>query len=233
MQGRPAIEDIDVMVGLEAFTHQNVKADLRTGMHLAHGLLRLIGQQRHIDRVMRHQLGEKGATLQPAQALGLGVIHVEEVAPHRVPERRVAGLVAVANDLHHQRIGKALRMVGQKQQTPPRVQLGPGGVHQRPLDVKAGQQAIAGEVVAQREHVDLVMDLQLAGVVYEGLVTKAVERLGIAGRSNDAGAANQATALAVFEDEEVALFTVKADLGGKRGLRGGDLFAQTIAVVRQ
>ncbi|MNZ86604.1 hypothetical protein D3C78_1054260 [compost metagenome] len=182
---------------------------------------------------MRHQFGEEGAALQARQALGLGVVEVEEVAPHRIPERRLALLVAVADDLHHHGIGEALRMAGHEQQAAAGVEFGDGGVHQFALDVEAGQQAVAGEVVAEREDVDLVVDRQRPRGVYEGLVAEAVEGFGKTGGGDYRRAARQAAGLAVFEDEEVALFAVVAHFGGEGCLGGADFLAENLGVVRQ
>jgi len=81
--------------------------------------------------------------------------------------------------------------------------------------------------------VDLVVDLQLARGVHEGLVTETVERLGVTGRGDDGRAAGKLAGVAVFEHEEVAFFAVEADLGGEGGFRRGDLVAQTGSIVRQ
>ncbi|MCY1384715.1 hypothetical protein D9M69_730070 [compost metagenome] len=40
-------------------------------------------------------------------------------------------------------------------------------------------------------------------------------------------------AVAVFENEEIAFFTVEAHLGGQRGIRRRDLVAQATGIVRQ
>ncbi|MNJ44975.1 hypothetical protein D3C77_400490 [compost metagenome] len=168
------------MIGLEAFAHQDVEGDLRPRVHLAHGLLRGIRQQGHVDRVMGHQLGQEGPALQAAQALGLGVVEVEEVATDGIPERRIAMLVAIADDLGDHRLGEAFRVGGHEQQAATGVELGPAAADQLRQHVEAGQQAVAGQVVALRQDVNLVVDLQLPGRMHEGLVAKAVERLGIA-----------------------------------------------------
>ncbi|MCY1442502.1 hypothetical protein D9M71_588720 [compost metagenome] len=201
-------------------------------MYLAHGFLRQVWQQRHVDRVVGHQLGEKGTALQAAQALGVGIVEVEEVAADGIPERRFTLLVAVADDLGHHRVGETLRVCSHEQQATTRIELGPATVHQLWQHIEAGQQAVAGQVVAQRQHVDLVVDLQLARGVHEGLVTKAVERLGVAGRSDDGRAPCQLAGFAVLKDEEVAFLAVEADLGGEGSLGGGDLVAQASSVVR-
>ncbi|MNN20552.1 hypothetical protein D3C81_1338370 [compost metagenome] len=88
--------------------------------------------------------------------------------------------VAVADDLGHHRIGKALRVGGHEQQAATRIELGPAAADQFRQHVEAGQQAVAGQVVALRQDVNLVVNLQLPGRMHEGLVAKAVERFGIA-----------------------------------------------------
>ncbi|MNM61317.1 hypothetical protein D3C81_726160 [compost metagenome] len=233
MQGRATVEDVDVVLGLEALTHEDVESDLRARMHLAHGFLRSVRQQGHIDRVVRHQLGEEGAALQAAQALGVGVVEVEEVAADGIPERRFALIVAVADDLGDHRIGEALGVRRHEQQAPARIELGPAAAHQLRQHIEAGQQAVAGQVVAQRQHVNLVVDLQFARGMHEGFVAKAVERLGVTGRGNDGRAADQLAGQAVFEHEEVAFLAIEADFGGEGGLGRGDLVAQASSVVRQ
>ncbi|MNR03840.1 hypothetical protein D3C85_1197570 [compost metagenome] len=80
---------------------------------------------------------------------------------------------------------------------------------------------------------DLVVDLQLAGGVHEGFITEAVERLGITGRGHDGRAAHQFAGGRVFKNEEIALFTVEAHFGSKRGFARGDLVAQAFNVIRQ
>jgi hypothetical protein len=77
------------------------------------------------------------------------------------------------------------------------------------------------------------MNLQLAGSVHEGFITETVERLGIAGRRDDGRATDQFAGRGVFEDEEIALFTVEADFGGEGGFACGDLVAQAFNVIRQ
>ncbi|MNH62602.1 hypothetical protein D3C73_145440 [compost metagenome] len=233
MQGRTTVENVDVVIGLEAFAHQDVEGDLRTRVHLAHRLLGGIRQQRYVDRVMRHQLGEERTAFQPAQTLGFSVIEVEEVATNGIPEWRVAVLIAVTDDLGHHRIGETLRVTGDKQQTATGVELGPRRTDQLALHVETGQQAVAGQVVALRKHVDLVVDLQLTGGMHERLVAEAVERLRVTGRSNNRRAADQLAGGGVFEDEEIAFLTVEAHFGSKRGFARGNLVAQTFHVIRQ
>ncbi|MNN14795.1 hypothetical protein D3C81_1278750 [compost metagenome] len=233
MQGRATVENVDVVIGLEAFAHQDVEGDLRPWMHLAHRFLRGVRQQWHVDRVMRHQFGEERTALQSAQTLGLGVIEVEEVATDGIPEWRVAVFIAVTDDLGHHGISKTLRVAGDEQQAAAGVELRPRRTHQITLHVETGQQAVAGQVVALREHVDLVVNLQLAGSMHEGFVAEAVERLGITGRCDDRRATDQFPGGAVFEDEEITLFTVEAHFGGERGFARGDLVAQAFNVIRQ
>ena len=69
--------------------------------------------------------------------------------------------------------------------------------------------------------------------MHEGFVAKAVERIGVARRGDNPGAADQAPSVSVFEDEEIALFAVETDFGGKRGLRAGDFLAQALGIVGQ
>ena len=142
-------------------------------------------------------------------------------------------LVAVANDLHHQRIGKAFRVTGHEHQTTTRNQLGIGALHQRCLNVEAGQQAVAGQVMTQRQGMDLVVNTQRARGMHKGLITKTVERFGIAGRGDDRRAADQAALLGIFKHEEITFLAIETDLGGKRRLRGHDLLAQALVVIRQ
>ncbi|VVO45359.1 hypothetical protein PS720_06485 [Pseudomonas fluorescens] len=233
MQRWATVEDVDVMVGLEAFAHQDVEGDLRTRVHLAHGFLGFVRQQWHVDRVVRHQLGEERTAFQSAQALGGGVVEVEEVATDGVPERRITVLVAVADDLGHHRVGKALGVAGDEQQAATGVEFRPRRTDQRRLHVETGEQAVAGQVVALGKHVDLVVDLQLAGGVHEGFVTEAVERLRVTGRGDDGRAAGELAGLGVFEHKEVALFTVETHLGREGGFAGGDFIAQALHIVRQ
>jgi len=107
-----------------------------------------IRQQRHIDRVMRHQFGEKGPALEATEAFGLGIVQVEEIATDGIPERRVPLLIAVADDLGHHRVGETLRMAGYEQQATAGIEFRPGRTHQFRHYVEAGQQAITGQVVA-------------------------------------------------------------------------------------
>ncbi|MNF73360.1 hypothetical protein D3C84_553590 [compost metagenome] len=124
-------------------------------------------------------------------------------------------------------------MAGDEQQTTAGVEFRPGRTHQLRQHVEAGQQAIAGQVMALGEHVDLVVDLQLAGGVHEGFITEAVERLGITGRGHDGRAAHQFAGGGVLQHEEIAFLTVETDFGGKRCFACGDLVAQALNVVRQ
>ncbi|MNN29928.1 hypothetical protein D3C81_1435530 [compost metagenome] len=49
-------------------------------------VLRGLGQHRHVDRVLRHQMGEERPAFQAAEPLGLDVGQVEEVLAHGIPE---------------------------------------------------------------------------------------------------------------------------------------------------
>ncbi|MNF97970.1 hypothetical protein D3C84_808160 [compost metagenome] len=124
-------------------------------------------------------------------------------------------------------------MAGHEQQTATGVELRPRRTHQLALHIEAGQQAVAGQVVALGEHVDLVVNLQLAGSVHEGFVAKAVERLGVTGRRHDGRATDQLAGGGVFEDEEIAFLTVETHFGGERGFACRDLVAQALNVIRQ
>ena len=91
----------------------------------------------------------------------------------------------------HHGIGETLRVTRHEQQAAARIELGEHAADQRALDVEAGEQAVAGQVVTQRQHVNLVVNLQLTRVVHEGFVAKAVEGLGISRRGDDGGQQGQ------------------------------------------
>jgi hypothetical protein len=146
---------------------------------------------------------------------------------------RITVLVAVADNLGHHRIGKTLGVAGDEQQAATGIEFRPRRTDQLRHHVETGKQAVAGEVVALGKHVDLVMDLQLAGGVHEGLVTKTVERLRVTGRGDDGRATDKLAGLGVFEHEEIAFFTVETHLGREGRFAGGDLIAQAFNIIRQ
>src|SRR5690606_24520787 len=82
-----------------------------------------IRQHGHVQGVAWQQFGQHAATQAAAQALRLGVVHIEEMPTYPIPERRVALLVADARDLHRYRVGKALGMGGGEQQPATGVEL--------------------------------------------------------------------------------------------------------------
>ncbi|MNG04471.1 hypothetical protein D3C84_876050 [compost metagenome] len=118
-QRRAAVEQVDVAIGLESFALEDIEGVLAIGVDAADAILRGLRQHRHIDRVLRHQIGEEGPALQATESLGLGVGQIEEMLAQRIPEGRPAFIVAVADDLGNHRVGKAPRMGGNEQQPRP------------------------------------------------------------------------------------------------------------------
>src|SRR5690606_14501666 len=110
-------------------------------------------------------------------------------------ERRVALLVADARDLHRYRVGKALGMGGGEQQPATGVELERVVAAPTRIHVEAGQQAVACQVMTQRQYMDAVVQAQLAGGVNEHLVAEGVERLAEAGSGDDAAADRKSTRL--------------------------------------
>src|SRR5690554_7779551 len=84
---------------------------------------------------------------------------------YAIPERRVALLVADARDLHRYRVGKALGMGGGEQQPATGVELERVVAAPTRIHVEAGQQAVACQVMTQRQYMDAVVQAQLAGGV--------------------------------------------------------------------
>ena len=85
--------------------------------------------------------------------------------------------------------------------------------------------------MTQRQHMNLVVNPQRTRGMHEGFVAEAVKRLGIPGRSYDAGTTDQLAVDVVFKNKEVALFAIEADFGGERSLGGSNLFAQALGIV--
>ena len=232
-QGGAAVEDVQVVFGFKAFPLQDVKGNARALAHFANHRLRLGAEQRHINRVLAHQLGDELAPLHPANQLGLVVIQAKKHPAHRVPERRAAILAGDAQHLGHHGVGKARRVAGHEQQAAARQQLGRRPGAQFGQDKKRGQQRMAGEVVAQRQGVNLVVDAQLRRGVDQQLVAKTVKRLVIPSRSHQPRQTQQPAAGAVFHGKEIALFAIQPHLGGQRVLRGLNFMQQRFAVGRQ
>ena len=86
LQCRAAIEQVDVAVGFEPFAFKDIEGFLAIGVDAPDAVLRGLGQHRHVDRVLRHQVGEERPAFQAAEPLGLDVGQVEEVLAHGIPE---------------------------------------------------------------------------------------------------------------------------------------------------
>lgn len=63
-------------------------------MHLAYRFAGVIRQQRHVNRVRRHQFGNKSFHSRTGQPVGIGKRNVEKVMAQRVPEGGIALLIA-------------------------------------------------------------------------------------------------------------------------------------------
>ena len=86
-QRRRAVDGVDVIIRLEAFIHQDGKRDFRVRVNLAHCLLGGIGQQRHVNRIGGHQLGDEGLVAQGNAAVNFFDFHLENGFADGFPER--------------------------------------------------------------------------------------------------------------------------------------------------
>ncbi|MCY1453649.1 hypothetical protein D9M71_706560 [compost metagenome] len=73
LQRRAAIEQVDITVGFESFALKDIESFLAVGVDAPDAVLRGLGQHRHVDRVLRHQVGEERPAFQAAEPLGLNV----------------------------------------------------------------------------------------------------------------------------------------------------------------
>ncbi len=71
-------------------------------MNPAYHLAGIIRQQRDVNRVGRHQFGDKGFHSCTGEAIGIGERNIEKVVPQRIPERRIPLLVAAPAQLGEQ-----------------------------------------------------------------------------------------------------------------------------------
>src|SRR5690606_33529200 len=101
------------------------------------------------------------------------------------------------------------------------------------VQVEAGQQAVPGKVVAQRQHVNAVVQAQLAGSVHEHLIAEGVERLAEARRGDDAAAAHQPAAVDILQHEEITLVAGKDHTLIHRRFGAFDDRREPLAVRRQ
>ena len=75
-------------------------------MHFADHFLRVFGQEIDIQRVFRHQFGDKRLLPGAAQVVRLGELDGEEMAPDALPERRSAVFIGETAHLGDQAPGE-------------------------------------------------------------------------------------------------------------------------------
>ena len=83
-------------------------------MHFADHRLRFRAEEMGIDRMLRHQFGNKGFHAGAGQPVGIGERDVEEMMAQRIPERRLSLLIAAAAQFGKQVRGEPLAKGGDK-----------------------------------------------------------------------------------------------------------------------
>src|SRR3546814_17731104 len=77
--GRAAVEDVDITVITKAFLLQHRQCRLAAVMHLADRGAGVVAQQRGIDRVLGHQIGDELVAVESIEAVSLLQAHTEKL----------------------------------------------------------------------------------------------------------------------------------------------------------
>ena len=132
--GRPAVEDVDVVLPGEALglehPHRGAAGGVGNADHVARGL----AQHRDIDRMLGHQISNELVAELGVELVGVLEIHPEETARDPVPERRSAGLVDHSAQLGEAAVGKAVAVIADEQIA------AAGDQHAKPAGTLAGVQ---------------------------------------------------------------------------------------------
>ena len=138
-------------------------------------------------------------------------------------------LITDANHLYRGRLGKPLRMTGHEQQAPARIEFHYVGLMVFVRQVIPHQQTVPGQVMAERQNMDAVVQPQLARGMHKHFVAERVERRAEAGRSDNAAAPGQHTGFGVFKHEEVALLAAENNALSHGCFGCAKDFSQTLA----
>ena len=110
-----AVEDVDVVLEAETLVFEHAHRRAARIVRLAHDLPRAFGEQRGVDRVLGHEIGDELVAVARIELVGVAKAHVEEASGKAVPERRVAGIVDGAAQFGQRAVGE-LGAVGADEQ---------------------------------------------------------------------------------------------------------------------
>ncbi|CVA20468.1 Uncharacterised protein [Serratia marcescens] len=208
-QRRAAVEDIDVALIAQAFRLQQSARRQGLRMHFADHFLRVFGQEIDIQRVFRHQFGDKRLLPGAAQVVRLGELDGEEMAPDALPERRSAVFIGETAHLGDQAPGETFAERGNKQETHLRQQLAVLAVTIIRIEEQRAQLRMAGMIVAEEQRRHRFIDVQLFGSVHLRADAEAVPGFRQADGHFDRADPDHLTALAVFQHEQITLVTLR------------------------
>ena len=111
---RPGFEDVNHAGEPKAFLLENPQGWSRLFMHLADHRLGCCRQERNVDRMLRHQIGDE-PLVQNAEVVSLGKVDCEKMLADGIPKLAVAPVVNHAPHLGNHGGVKALRMLSDEQ----------------------------------------------------------------------------------------------------------------------
>ena len=122
------------------------------GMRQAHDGACAFGEQRGVDRMLGHQIGNKLETVDRIEGVSLGESHAKEFAREAIPEGRTAAFIEHAAQFGENALGKAQAVRADVEITAAREQHAEAagafiGMEEQPADFTC-----AFEVCREREH---------------------------------------------------------------------------------
>ena len=228
----PGVEDVDVAFVAEPFRFEHRPRRQRVGVHLADHRARRGGQQRRIDRVARHQLGDKRLLADAGQVIGTRILHGEEVAAEAFPERAPAVGVEPAAQLRDHLRRKKRGKFGDEQESRLGKQRSVLGAPMARIEKQRAELAVAGVIIGEEKGRRSRVDVELARGVHLRPDVIVVPGLRQAHGRLDRADADDAAAAAVDEHEDVARIRLRG-VSGERGERALDALLEALGVGRQ
>ena len=158
---RAAVKNIDIAAEREPLFQEHVERGHGVVMGPPERLARRLGQERHVDRVARHEIGDELVAHGGVGDVRGLELHVEERLADGVPEGLFSLRPAPAAQLGADRVGDQLAMLGDKEIARTREELAVAAAARVRREEQGADFAAAGEVMGRHQQAPLDAFFQL------------------------------------------------------------------------
>ena len=230
---RAGVEDIHFGGALKTLGEEEGEGGLGVGVNPADDGLHLRREQSDIDRVVGHEVGDKGLVAETAEEIGGVEIEVEKLASDSFPKGGLAGLVDVAAQFRDDGVVEAGGEGAEEKEAREREETAGAGAAVVRMKEKRTDLGRAAVEFLEVKDGDLFFDLERRVGVVLGADFVAVERFVAADAGGETAGADDRAGGGVLEHEEVVFAAGFFDAGGECAEGIVDAVAQEFLVGRE